>query len=138
MKRLTALAAIVGISLGTIGLMGSTAAADRPVEFEDTLVFPEVNPCTNAPMLVTINAEVRLHEHGERFVAIVSRTGSTDDGYVMDHSVESAVFNGNVFRQGFMDQWRNEDGSKFQVRGVFVAPEDGPKVDRFTLRCLDR
>ncbi len=136
-KRLTAVAAIAAISVGTIGLTGSSASADRPVEFGESITFTDVNPCTESPMEVTINFVVRLHEHGDRFVAHVSRTGSTDDGYVMDHGVETASSNGNVFRQAVADRFRNEDGSTFQIHGVLVEKEDGVRVDRLTLRCLD-
>ena len=137
-KRLATIAAGAGISIGAIGAMGSPAAADRPAEFEDTFAFSAINPCTDTPMEVTIHSVVRWHEHGDRFVAHVARTGSTDDGYVMDHGVETALFNGNVFRQNLTDNFRNEDGSKFQARGVLVDSDDGVRVDRFTVRCLDR
>lgn len=138
MNRLTTVAAIAGISIGSMGLMGSSASADRPAEPVVQLTFEAVNPCTDEPIEVTINAVVRLHEHGDRFVAHVSRTGSTDDGYVMDHGVETALFNGNVVRQAITDNFRNEDGSKFQVQGVNVVKEDGVRVERFTVRCLVR
>lgn len=137
-KRLVAIAVSAGIGIGTIGPMGSSVSADRPVEVRDSMTIDAVNPCTEAPMEITFDFVVRQHEHGERFVAHVARTGSTSDGYVMDHGVETALFNGNVFRQTLNDVFRNEDGSKFQARGVFIGKEDGPRVDRFTVRCLDR
>lgn len=136
-SRTRTIAAIAGISIGSIGWTGSSASADRPVEYEDSLTVEAVNPCTDELIEITIHAEVRLHEHGDRFVAHVSRTGSTSDDYVMDHGVETAVFNANVFRQGFSDLFRHEDGSKFQAHGVVVEKVDGVRVvDRLTLRCL--
>jgi hypothetical protein len=138
MTRLGAIVAVAGISIGALGSMGSSVSADRPVEFEDSFTFSDVNPCTETPMEVTIDSVVRLTEHGDRFVAHVSRTGSTDDGYVMDHGVESAVFNGEVFRQALTDTFRNADGSKFQARGVVVETDGSIRVERFTLSCLDR
>lgn len=137
-KRLTAIAAAAGIGTATLGLIGSPVSADRPVELPDSMTFRAENPCTATPMDVTIDSVLRWHEHGDRFVAHVSRSGSTDDGYVMDHGVETAVSNDQVFRQALSEIFRNEDGSKFRVRGVFVANPDGVRVDQFTLRCLDR
>lgn len=136
-KRRTAIAAAAGFSIATIGLIGSPVSADRPIEVEGSMTFPAVNPCTETSMEVTIDYVLRWHEHEDRFVAHVSRTGSTSDGYVMDHGVETAVSNDKVFRQTLIEIFRSEEGSKFQVRGPFVENEHGVQVDRFTLRCLD-
>jgi len=61
----------------------------------------------------------------------------------MNHRVETRVFNGNVFRRAFTDNWTNDDGSKFKAQGVFVVQLDGEdpsqnevRVDKFTLRCV--
>ena len=63
----------------------------------------------------------------------------------MNHGVETRVFNGNVFRRAFTDNWTNADGSKFQTRIVFVVQLDGEdpsqdevRVDKFTVRCVGR
>lgn len=137
MRRLMKFLAVAGIGIGGIGGLGSPASADPPVEFEFSDTFPDINPCTDTPMEVTIVFAVREHEHRDRFVIHASKTGSTNDGYVMEHGAESLVFNGQVFRQAFTDNWHNDDGSKFQARGVIVDSTDGLRVDRFTLRCLD-
>lgn len=124
--------ALLAVSIGA-----PSALAERPVELEVTQVFPDINPCTSEPMLVTIHLSIReqIKDNGN-VVVHVSRTGSTDDGYVMDHGVESFVFNGNVVRAALTDTWRSDDGSHFKAQGVFVATEDGPLVDRFRLRCV--
>lgn len=71
-------------------------------------------------------------------MAHVARTGYTSDGYVMEHGVETAVSNGQVFRQTSSEIFRDEAGSKFRVRSPFVENENDVQVDRFTLSCLDR
>ena len=137
--RNTKLAGIVAgaaLSIGAVGLIGSPASADQPIEFSYSFTFPSVNPCTNEPHEVTIEVDARLHLHQNNEVAHESRTGYTDDGYVMDHGVFSHGFNGNVHRDAFNDMWRNDDGSKFQARGVLVEREDGIIVDNFSLRCI--
>lgn len=135
--RLVAGAALVA---GVVGGIGSPASADKPVEFSESGTFPDINPCTGEPMMVTFNVNVRVHEHGERFVVRSSATGTTDDGYVMDHGGGTQVFNGNNFRSVFTDNWYHEDGSRFQARGVVVVSGEEPPgevlVDKFTLRCL--
>jgi hypothetical protein len=138
-SKLAGLIAAAALSVGAVGLIGSPVSADKPVEFSNSAAISDINPCTNAPFTVMLNFDVRLHIHGDNEIRHVSRTGTTSDGYVMKNGVESSVFNGNVFRASFTENWANaDDGSKLQVRGVFVAKEDGVVVDRFTLRCLGR
>jgi hypothetical protein len=121
-----------------IGLMAAPAAADKPVNFQDSDSFWDVNPCTGEDMYVTLFADVFIHEHPNNFVVRVVRTGTTSTGDVMDHGIETQVANGNVEAGRFTDQWRNEDGSKFVVQGVFVfnLNRGEVQVDRFSLRCL--
>lgn len=136
--RLTATAAVAAISAAAIGVTGSTVSADQPIEFADSFTFTTVNPCTDTPADITIDSVIRLHEHGDRFIAHVSRAASTNDGYVMDHGVETAVFNGNVLRQTLSDDFRNEDGSRFRAHGVIVDQGGIMRLDRLSVRCLDR
>lgn len=126
----------VAVLLGAVGL-GAPASADAPAEFTVTNTFVDVNPCTGADHEVTIALDIREHIHANgNIVARATRTGTTSDGYVMDHGRDSFVFNGNVARGTLNDVWRNADGSVFQAKGVFVAKEDGVVVDRFRLRCV--
>jgi hypothetical protein len=136
--KLAALVAGAALGLGAVGLIASPVSADQPLEFSDSVTFTDFNPCTNEPHEITINVDVRLHLHGDNEIVHVSRTGSTDDGYVMKHGVETQVFNGKVLRSGFTDNWHSDDGSKFKAQGVFVAREDGVLVDNFRLRCVGR
>ena len=102
-----------------------------------TVSFPDITPCSDTPMLVTLHLEIREHVHQNgNVIAHIKRTGSTSDGYVMEHGVENFVFNGNVQRSAFTDTMRHDDGSQFKAQGVFVYTEDGPLVDRFRLRCV--
>lgn len=114
------------------------AHADRPAEFTESATFTDVDPCTGEVHEVTIESSVRLHVHDGRTVAHLSRTGSTDSGYVMEHGVLSDQFNGMVGRFALTDNWTNDDGSRFQARNVVVF--NGNKgeviVSKFTLRCV--
>lgn len=131
--RLVAGAALVA---GVVGGVGSPASADKPTVTTDSVTFVAENPCTGAEHEITIDFELREHTHGERSIVHVARTGTTSDGYTMKNGVSTEVFNGNVFRAALTDNWKSDDGSKFQARGVFVAKEDGIVVDKFDLRCL--
>ncbi|MGI9605108.1 MAG: hypothetical protein ACR2P0_03120 [Acidimicrobiales bacterium] len=129
-------AATLAISATTaVGI--SAAAADPPATFSDSVTFHDINPCSGDEHEITLNFEIREHQgHKNNFVVHLSRTGTTDDGYVMNHGVETITGNKNVFRAHFTDQWRHADGSKFRVKGVFVAKEDGVVVDRFDITCI--
>ena len=134
--KFAGLVAGAALSVGAVGLIGSPASADGPIEFDYSFTFPSVNPCTNEPHQVTIDVDARLHLHRNNEVAHESRTGYTDDGYVMEHGVFSHVFNGNIHRDVIVDNWRNDDGSMFQARVVLVEREDGVIVEDVTVRCV--
>ena len=126
------------LSVGLLGLSAGTASADRPFEVSFSEIFTDVNPCTGDEQEVTINNVVSVHEHGDRQVVHVDRTGTTSDGYVMDHGVLTFVFNGHVARQTFTDNWVDSNGSRFQAKGSFVDNLNKGElmVDRFRLRCI--
>ena len=136
-RRTIALVAVTALLF--VGLSAAPALADKPTEDSFSVTFPSVNPCTGLGHEVTLNLEFRDHlGHDGNFVGHLSRTGSTDDGYVMNHGVDNFVFNGNVIRAAFTDQWRHADGSKFKVHGVFVLDLSAGEVlvDRFSLTCI--
>lgn len=137
-RRIVAVAATTGACL--LGLGAAPAAADAPIESSGSVTFIDINPCTATEMEVTINLDFAEHHHRNNFVGHVSRTGTTDDGYVMDHGVENFVDNGNVARGAFSDIWRHPDGSKFVAQGGFVFDivNGEPRVERFSLRCIGR
>ena len=94
---------------------------------------------TRLHLFEAVAAELLDHLHGDREVAHIATTGSTDSGYVMEHGVSSFVFNGHVARGTFTDNWVNpDDGSRFQARGAFVFNLNTEKllVDTFSLRCI--
>ena len=88
--------------------------------------------------MVTINIVDRVHFHGDRVVVHGDRTGTTDDGYVMEHGVRSIVFNGHVSRRAFTDNWVHPNGSRFQADGsdVFNLNTGETKVERLRVRCI--
>ena len=134
MKRL-----IVGLLSVTALAFAGPAAADAPFTetWDDT--FPDVNPCTGDPMMVTIAGTVRVHQHGTREVVHGQRTITTSDGFA-GRGTESFVANGRVERYSFSDMMANASGDRFRASGVFVyhVATDTGRVDRFALTCLSR
>jgi hypothetical protein len=113
------------------------AAADRPTPIEFVDVFPDVNPCTDDPMMVTITTRGFEHSHGSRFVFHSERTITTSDGF-FGRGTESALDNGQVFRARFADIMKNTSGDRFRARGVFVfdISTETVRVERLELTCL--
>jgi hypothetical protein len=113
------------------------AAADAPTEFTYREVFPDVNPCTGGPMMVTLVGTGFLHEHGSREVAHFERTITTSDGFA-GRGTESFVYNGRVVRFRFADIMTNASGDRFRAKGVFVGDvaTETVRVDKFELTCL--
>lgn len=112
------------------------AGADQPVQFEFSLTFSDVNPCTGLDIDITLNLVIEEHMHQNNFVAKLRRTGSTSDGFIMQNGTESFVETPNGIRGSFMDQWRGPDGQKFRVRGVFNENHGELKTDQFSLLCI--
>ena len=133
-KLIGVLAALLVISTVYI----PQAGADQPAQFEVSVTFPDVNPCTGSDIDITLNLVIKEHEHRNNFVATLQRTGSTSDGFVMQSGTESYVETPNGARGSFMDQWRGPDGQKFRVRGVFVFNDNQGdlKTDQFSLLCI--
>lgn len=126
------------VLLGLLALgFAAPAAADRPTEFPILDVFPDTNPCTNTPMIVTFVGTVAVHEHDSRVVAIAHRTITTSDGFV-GHGTDTFVDNGQVLMARITDVMTNASGDRFRARGVFVLDlsTDTVRVDRFSLTCL--
>ncbi len=131
------LAIVVGMLMWTTAIT-TTAGAEGPEVIEDSFTFVDVNPCTGHPHEITISFVARLHEHQNNFVATLSRSGSTSDGYTMQNGNDGFVENRGGARGHLMDMWTDGHGSKFQARGTFAfnANKDAIVVDRFTLRCV--
>lgn len=133
MKRL-----VIGL-LSVVALaFAAPAAADPPVEEPIFDVFPDINPCSGEPMVVTFVGTALVHEHGERVVAVAHRTITTSDGFV-GHGTDSFVENGQVLRATLTDIVTNEaTGQRFRARFVFVLDlrTDTVRVDRGELTCL--
>lgn len=134
---------LVGVTM-IVAAIAAPASADPPIveEFSDT--FKDVNPCTGEDHEITLNVVSSIHLHSNNFVLTSKRTGTTDDGFVMDHGVavivDSEVVDGTgIFHLVFKDVWRNDStGEAFIVRAVFVfeASTDTVRVDRLSARCL--
>ena len=126
------------VLLGLLALaVAAPAAADRPTEFPILDVFPDVNPCTGNPMIVTFVGTVLVHEHGSREVAVAHRTITTSDGFV-GHGTDSFVQNGQVLRARLTDIMTNASGDRFRAHFVFVLDlsTGTVRVDKGELTCL--
>ena len=133
--RLTALTIASGF--GIAGLGAAPVAADAPAEFTFSNTFTEINPCSGEEIDITITADERVHlGHDGKFVGRLSKTGTTSDGYVMEHGRERVVFNGNNASGSLNDTWRNADGSMFKAQGHFLDKDGELVVDSFRLRCI--
>ena len=129
---------IVGL-LSVVALAAAVpAAANPPVEEPILDVFTDINPCSGEEMTVTFVGSVRVHEHGERVIAIAQRTITTSDGFE-GHGVDSFVDNGQVVRATLTDILTNEaTGQRFRAHFEFVLDlaTDTVRVDRGELTCL--
>lgn len=134
MRRATR--ALIAIALFVV--MAAPAAADAPILLSESFTFVDENPCTGEDHQVTIDVETSVHLHDDRVVIYESRSGTTDSGYTMIAGTLSFVDNGNVVRGAFVDQWRNDDGSKFRARGNFLINLNTEEllVDNFSLTCI--
>ena len=129
---------VLPVLLGLLALaVAAPAAADRPTEFPILDVFPDVNPCTGNPMIVTFVGTVLVHEHGSREVAVAHRTITTSDGFV-GHGTDSFVQNGQVLRARLTDIMTNASGDRFRAHFVFVLDlsTGTVRVDKGELTCL--
>jgi hypothetical protein len=130
---------LLPVLLGLLALvaLAGPAAADRPTEFPILDVFPDTNPCTGTPMIVTFVGTVSVHEHGSRVVAIAHRTITTSDGFV-GHGTDSFVDNGRVLRASLTDIMTNASGDRFRAHFAFVLDlkTDTVRVDKGALTCL--
>jgi len=111
MKRL-----VVGLLSVACLAFAVPAAANPPVEEPILDVFPDINPCSGEEMTVTFVGSVRVHEHGNRVIAIARRTITTSDGFE-GHGVDSFVDNGQVLKSTLTDILTNEaTGQRFRAR----------------------
>jgi hypothetical protein len=131
MRLVVALLSIVALAFA------APAAADRPTEEPIFEVFPDVNPCTGAPMTVTFIGTVFFHEHGSRIVAQAHRTITTSDGFA-GHGTDSFLDNGQVVVSRLSDIMTNAAGDRFRAHFVFVADlsTETVRVERGGLTCI--
>ena len=131
MRLVVALLSVVALAFA------APAAADAPTEFPILDVFPDINPCTGNPMIVTFIGTVRVHEHGSRIVAHAHRTITTSDGFV-GRGTDTFVDNGRVVAATLNDMLANASGDRFRARFVFVldVSTGTVRVDKGGLTCL--
>lgn len=113
------------------------AAADPPVEYTQTDVFEDLNPC-DPPNThqVTITFNVKLHEHKNNTVLIVDSWATTDTGFE-GPGHETTVLNKNneLTTFGFV-QANPATGEKYTVKGNIKIVQGEIKVDNFAFKCI--
>jgi hypothetical protein len=141
---------------GAVALAGPALASGPPQTVPlGPIVFTDVNPCTNAPQVVTLTATLRAHDfeladparhHGNSTVAGTITTSSGYSGRI----TEVAVDNGAGLFDEEEDRGmltlvsngiaRDESGDAFAVHFLLhVTLVDGEPVavvERFRLECL--
>lgn len=140
MRRTLTLLTTVAI---LIGLVAAPAAADKPIpiNFDEPTIFG-VNPCTELPHEIQLRFEGYEHFHQNNYVRSGAfSSGSTSDGYVMDHGREHWVIsdshNNHSLNVTFHNTWSNDGGSKFAVTGIWRWDFDtGENRYRFNARCI--
>lgn len=133
-RRLATIAVAAG--LGVTGLGAVPAGADAPVDSDLSYTFEGVNPCTGGTHEVTIDLQISDHLHDGRLVSRAQRSGTTSDGYVMEHGGDHIVINGQVVALSLNDVWRHPDGSAFAVRNTTLIGPDGVVVDAYRPQCI--
>lgn len=136
MKRL-----VIGLLSVVVALaVPIPAAANPPVVEPFAGSFTDTNPCSGADMTVTLAGIARVHEHGERVIAIEQTTLTTSDGFE-GHGVVPFVSNGNVAKFTLNDTFTNQaTGQRFRAHTVIVVDlaTDTVRVEIGTLTCLGR
>lgn len=127
---------LVGVAVMVLGL-ALPAAADRPVEITNTTTFVDLNPC-DAPNTheVTIEFNIKVHEHRNNTVLVIDSAASTDDGFVGNGHETTVFTDGNTVSTFNFVQSNPDTGEKFTVKGNIKIVQDDVKVDNFTFNCV--
>ncbi|MFT7476010.1 MAG: hypothetical protein ACI81L_002956 [Verrucomicrobiales bacterium] len=131
-----------GLLLSGINAAPAAADSDEVVTNESfTDVFMSENPCTGELHEITIHIEAEIEERSDEIRIEADRTGTTDDGFVLDDGEEKLRFDGdfNILRAELKDEWEHADGSTFTAEGRFRIDADTGEVtrDEFSLTCGD-
>lgn len=132
------LVALIAANLIGVGFAVVPVSADPPAEFGVTERYVAVNPCTGFEHLVTLNFDIRQHQHGNKRILRANVTGSTSDGFVLKNGVYREKEVGDRFSSSVRNLWRHPDGSRFREQGRTVIDEatQGPIIDRRRAKCL--
>jgi len=133
--------------IATIGIAGALAApqvvnADPTARTEESVTFPGFDPCTGTPHMLTVDTEVRTHQHRNTTVITYRPSGgSTDSGYLLKSSSRTTVLNPNTISDRLIEIWQHPDGRKMRAQVVVVidAGTGMPRVLRTppdTVSCI--
>jgi hypothetical protein len=116
MKTLKRVVCLTAMLMGLV----VTSAAQSPVRIPFQFSFQANDPCTGAPMTVTIQGISFVRDINGRVVNTSHRLISTDTGYA-GHGTDTLVVNGqnNIFRNADV-LTNDETGHQFVARVVFV------------------
>lgn len=135
MKKLITAAAL---TVAAVGLGSSPASADAPIEFPDSLEFPDTDPCSGDPMFVTIDLDIKAHlGHPKNNVFIIDFDPSTDTGYTSGGAGrEIVVVAENFIVDVSTDMLTNAEGDRVKVNFRLVVNPNGVAVETLDLRCV--
>lgn len=82
------------VVLALLAALASPASAQKPPKVEASVTFPEVNPCTGEPQMVTLSWVITVHKNQNNSVATFKTTVETTDGF-SGRGTETEVFTGD-------------------------------------------
>jgi len=116
LKTLTRVVCLTAVLM----MLVATSAAQSPVRIPFKISFQDTDPCTGAPMTVTIQGITFVRDINGRVVNTSHTLNSTDTGYA-GHGTDTLVVNGqnNIFRQiGILTN--DATGHQFVARAAFL------------------
>ena len=136
------LTAVVMLTAIVLLVPTNAAVADQPVVIEDEFTFPDFDPCTGQPDLVTQSVVIKIHEHANTQILLFESTIETELGYqASGHETRVISVQAGHFKTTFNIMASHpETGARYWVKGrVFANLDDGPPVfGPPTFRCIGR
>ena len=119
-----------------IFMLGS-AWADKPVIFESSTTFLDINPCTGLEHEITINLVAKNHSHTNNILQTVSSEFESTDGFY-GRGIEMSKDQFGTVNFNFVLNLnvKNPDtGQAFRVMGRTLITGDGVVLESFQKIC---
>ncbi len=115
MRRIAMLAVVASLF---IGVLAAPAMAVKPVQFVDSVSFPDVNACTGENHTVNLTFNISMRENRNNTVLTFKTDAETSDGWTGGGS-QTVVANSNVVNDTVNIWARNGEGGAYKVHGRF-------------------